>query len=202
MNAFRRALVASALLTLVVVIAWEPASRAMELPEITSESEQGFHDLVFALVGGGDERTLRVKGKHKGAVVGFEVRLGPDWKEGRLGDVNLTTYQGAVVISSVGRESDELARVIDGLYETKLTPRGLNAQTKFTAISLEGNPQRLKAGPVKLKLLFESDDESRYAEAFLNIDVARSRVQLNEKDVDYRKALVRALGVLGKKPSN
>jgi len=124
----------------------------VDLPEITSESEEGFHDLVFALVAGSDERTLRVTGKHKGTVVGFEVRLGQAWKEGKLGDLNLTTYQGTVALTSVGRESDELARVIDKLYDTKLVPRGLNAQTTFTALSLEGNPTRLKAGPVKLKL--------------------------------------------------
>ena len=64
---------------------------------------------MFALIDGADQRTLRVKGRYKGAVVGFEVRLGPAWKEGRLGDVNLTTYQGTVVISrrATGRKPEE-----------------------------------------------------------------------------------------------
>ena len=188
--------------TLCVAMTSGSPARAVDLPEITSESEEGFHDLVFAVVGGGDERTLRLKGKHQGTVVGFEVRLGPAWKEGKLGDVNLTTYQGTVVLSSVGGESDELARVIDRLYDTKLAPRGLNAQTTFTALSLEGNPTRLNAGPVKLKLFFESKDESRYAEAFLNIDAAHARVHFDEKDPDYRKALVLALGARAQVPSN
>jgi len=203
MRSFRRTFVASTFVSTLcaAMTSWSPA-HAVDLPEITSESEEGFHDLVFALVAGSDERTLRVTGKHKGTVVGFEVRLGQAWKEGKLGDLNLTTYQGTVALTSVGRESDELARVIDKLYDTKLAPRGLNAQTTFTALSLEGNPTRLKAGPVKLKLFFESKDEHRYAEVFLNIDFANGRVHLNEKDPDYRKALVLALGVRPRMLSN
>jgi len=193
---------ASMLLAAAVVVAWNTRSQAMELPEITSETEEGFHDLVFALVSQPNQRTLRVKGKHKGVVVGFEVRLGPTWKAGKVEDINLTTYQGEVVIASMGGDSDELARAMDKLYETKLAPRGLNAKTRFTAISLGGNPQDLKLGPVKMKLFFESHDEHRYAEAFLNIDVAAGRVELREKDPDYRRPLVLALGANTKQLSH
>jgi hypothetical protein len=183
-------------------IAHGTPSAAMALPEVTSESEEGFHDLVFAVVSAIDKGTFRVRGKYKETPVGFEVRLGAAWKAGKLTGVDLVTYQGTIVLASVGRESDELVRVIDRLYGTKLSPRAFNAQTTFSAISLKGNPQDVTAGPVKLKLFFESKDERRYAEAYLNIDLATNRAQLREKDPGYRTALVLALGAGAKKPSN
>jgi len=203
MRRFRRTLVVAALFAIVpIVIARGAPSSIMALPDVTSESEEGFHDFVFAVVGGGERGTLRVRGKYRDTVVGFEVRLSQAWKGGKVAGVNLVTYQGTVVLASTGSESDEFVRLIDQLYGTKLGPSSFNAQTKFTAISLEGNPQRLSAGQVKLKLFFEAKDEARYAEAFLNVDVAKSRVYLREKDPDYRTALVLAIGVGTKKPSN
>jgi hypothetical protein len=176
----------------------------MLLPEITSESEEAFHDLVFAVVSADNPfrggATLRAAGAHEGKIVSFEVRLGASWKEGRMGD--LETYLGTVVLSSVGGEPHDLARALDKLYETELAPVGMKERTEFTAISLEGNPRKLKRGPVKLKLFVETDDEERYAEVFLNIDLAKSRLQLNEKDPSYREALVLALGAGIKAPSN
>ncbi len=171
----------------------------MKLPEITSESEEGFHDLVFAIASDSGPsksgQTLRASGIHQGSTVGFQVLLGPSWKEGKIAEVNLVTYQGTVVLASFGGESHAFARVLDKLYGTKLAPAGMNALTTFTALSLEGNPADLKAGPVKLKLFFETEDEDRYAEAFLNIEAEKSRIYFNEKDVEYRTPLVRALGV-------
>jgi hypothetical protein len=82
---------------------------------------------------------------------------------------------------------------MDSIYQANLHPASMGAVTRFSAISLEGNPQLLEKGPVKLKLFFESDKEDRYAEIYLNIDWTRSRLHLKEKDPDYRGAVVHAL---------
>src|SRR3954447_25834695 len=103
-----------------LVIAPGAPSSASALPEVTAETEEGFHDLVFAVVGGIENGALRARSRYKATVVGFEVRLGAIWKEGKLGGVNLVTYQGTVVLASLGSESDELVRLIDRLYGTKL----------------------------------------------------------------------------------
>jgi hypothetical protein len=53
---------------------------------------------------------------------------------------------------------------------------------------------------VKLKLFYEpagaTDEEydEGYAEVYLNIDVAARKIELAEKDEEYRAPLVRALG--------
>jgi len=63
----------------------------------------------------------------------------------------------------------------------------------FAAIALEGHPPAVAGELVKLKLFFEADFEERYAEVYLNIDLDARRVELHEKDPDYRRPLVRAL---------
>ena len=44
-----------------------------------------------------------------------------------------------------------------------------------------------------MKLMFEHDEEERYAECYLNIDVEGQRVEFNEKDQDYRVPLLQCL---------
>jgi len=46
---------------------------------------------------------------------------------------------------------------------------------------------------VKIKVFYESDDMERYAELFTNIDLRHRVLQINEKDEEYRKPVVRAL---------
>ena len=59
---------------------------------------------------------------------------------------------------------------------------------------LAGNPSRLPAEPVKMKLFFESDEDDLSAEVYLNFSVLERHVQFHEKDQDFRRPLVLALG--------
>jgi hypothetical protein len=167
-------------------------------PEVTSQSEEGFHDLIFyiqkykTLPDG--TQTMRVSGVYKGRPLGFEVTLSPSWKGGSLGkDIPLVTYQGMVTYRSVGAESDTFVQVVDELYGTKLSPKAMIAEARFTGISLEGDPHDLAKGLVKIKLFYESGSESDYAEFFTNIELADRRLEMAEKDESYRLPVVRAL---------
>ena len=190
----------SVTLTLLLLSVSPPnaATQQAALPDITSHSDTSWHDLSFRIQQLGNlpngAQLLRVAGTYRGAPVALGVLLGPSWKEGRLGaDVPLVIYSGTVEIRSLGEQSDRFLAALDELYGTKQRAQKMGAQTKFAAISLGGDPAHLKAAPVKLKLFFESDDESRYAELYLNIDIGTGTVELAEKDPDYRTAIVRAL---------
>jgi hypothetical protein len=82
---------------------------------------------------------------------------------------------------------------MDELYGTKQAPKGMKKATEFTAISLEGDPRHLANELTKTKLFFESNAEDQEAELFLNIDLKKGKLYLNEKDEEYRAAVVRAL---------
>ena len=66
----------------------------------------------------------------------------------------------------------------------------------MTAIAFEGNPANIQTQPLKFKIVHPSGaDSSDYFELFINTDLARNKMQLNEKETDYRPAILRALGV-------
>jgi len=169
-----------------------------QLPEITSESEEGFHDLVLAIedhkTSPDGSQTILASGMYKGRKVSLEIYLGAGWRSDPLDvDVPLTTFRGSVSYRSVGAESDLLLHVMDELYGTKQAPKAMNKATEFTAISLGGDPRNLAKEPVKIKLFFESNVEDQYAELFTNIDLKARKLYINEKDEEYRTAIVRAL---------
>ena len=178
-----------------------PIQKTPSVPEITSESEEDFYDLVFKL---GDIEQLqdggqrfKATGTHRGNAVEVEVNLRPGWTGHQIQE-GMTMNRGEVVIRSVGPGSDSLLRAMDAIYETRLNPERMAEATEFTAISLSGDPTHLRSGPVGIKLFFESEREDRYAELYLNVDAAGSRVVLGEKDPEYRKAIVLALTSKGK----
>jgi hypothetical protein len=189
------------LLTLVITFflsGCHQKSTTVSLPEITSESEEGFHDLVFAIEDhkklSDGSQTILTSGMYKGRKVSLEIFLAPGWRASPLdADVPLTTYRGTVSYRSVGAESDLLLRAMDELYETKQMPKAMNKTTEFTAISLGGDPTDLGKEPVKIKLFFDSNEEDRYAELFTNIDLKARKLNINEKDEEYRSAIIRAL---------
>jgi hypothetical protein len=169
------------------------------LPELTSETEEGFCDLVLRV---GHRETLpmgsqvlRASALHEGRRVALEVVFGPEWTEGTLAD--RPNYRGLVTYRSVGPESDALLRIIDELYGTKAAPSAMAKLTDFTCITLGGDPRDLTKGPVQAKLFFDPGEEGGegYAELYTNVDLAESRLEIREKDPEYREAIVRALTV-------
>jgi hypothetical protein len=168
------------------------------LPDITSGPQEGWHDFTFAIRK--DEklpdgsRSLEARGLYRGREVGVIVVLSASWPEAKLNQkVPWTPYRGVITYRSLGTASDSFLHIMDELYGTALHPKSMRAETKFTGLSLEGKPDELEKAPVKIKVFYESDDEQRYAELFTNIDLQHRVLQINEKDEEYRKPVVRAL---------
>ena len=172
--------------------------RSVTLPEITSEAVEGFVDLVFAItnsqVNPDGSASFHAQGVHKGETVGLRVLLQPPWKEGALGE-DIVTFQGRVIYESTGMESDRLVQIMGELYRSSVRVRSMRkGPIPFTGITLEGQPRGLASAPVKIKLFVESDDEDGYGELYTNIDVPGRRLEIREKDPDYRDPVMRALG--------
>jgi len=166
-----------------------------ELPEITSESEEGYYDLVFSISGQqrlpDGTQLLRALGVHHGNHVGIEFGFGPVWRQDSMG--NVPVYIGTATYRSIGAESDQFLTTLDQLYGTGLSPKIMNKETVFSAITLEGNPNELARGPVKVKLFYDTGAEDRYAELYTNVDLKARTLHIDEKDEDYRAAIIQAL---------
>lgn len=139
-------------------------------------------------------QSIRGSGTHRGRPLSLEVVLGPSWVAGSLGkDIPLVTYRGVVTYRSTGPDSDTFVQILDELYGTKLSPKAMGRETQFTGISLGGDPRDLAKGPVKIKLFFESGGQDDYAELYTNIQLDAHRLEMHEKDEEYRSPVVRAL---------
>lgn len=168
------------------------------LPEVTSASEEGYHDLILSIQEHSRQsdgtQIIRAAGTHKGRHLGLEIILGSSWTAGSLGEgIPLVTYRGTLTYRSTGVEGDAFLQVLDELYGTKVNPKAMSKETQFTGISLEGDPRDLAKGPVKIKLFFESGGPDDYAELFTDIELTEHRLEVSEKDESYRLPLVRAL---------
>ena len=176
---------------------FEVGPRALtEPPEIASESEEDFYDLVFFIQEhktlSDGVQTILARGLHEGTPVGFELSLGSAWQAESMAP-DLVTNTGTASYRSVGTESDSLLRVLDQICETGQAPKRMKNEARFSSMSLEGDPRDLEKGPVKLKLFFESPAEDQYAELFTNIDLKARKLYISEKDPEYRKAIIKAL---------
>ena len=173
----------------------EPVVRLEAPPEITSESEDYFHDLVFYIRehsrSADGSVSLRVAGLHKGAAVGFEVVVVSGWKGG--GESSIVRHWGSVAYRSTGAESDAFIRALDDLYETRTGATKMIAERNFTAAALTGNPMNVEHEGVRLKLFRESEVDGEYAEFYTNFDLGLRRLELHEKDPAYRRAVVKAM---------
>lgn len=172
----------------------EPPRRPV-LPEITSESKEGYFDLVFGirehkkLPDGG--QTILAFGMHNNREVGLEIVLASSWQQDSMNAV--PTNLGIVIYRSVGAESDLLLQALDQLYETKQYPKTMNRETVFSALTVEGDPRELTNGPVRIKLFFESDEEDRSAELYTIIDLKARKLYISDDDQEYRANTIRAL---------
>jgi hypothetical protein len=160
-------------------------------------NESDFHDLEFTIdqvrTLADGRKSLNVSGLHAGRQVGFEVVVGPTWTGKPDPRIPIVVRKGVVTYRATGTNSDAYVQVLDELYGTKLNPKGMAPSTKFTGLSLEGDPSKLEEQEVKIKLFFESDKHEEYAEVYTNIHVAARKLEFAEKDPGYRVALVKAL---------
>lgn len=164
-------------------------------PEITSEREDDyFVDLVFGIPRytiRNNTQSIIVSATAIGHRVGFSVELGSIWKSGRVGDI--PCFSGVVRIASTGDDSNAFIRSLASLYGVKPVSNSMTESVEFTAISLEGAPTDLESGPVKLKLFYESKEKGCYAEVYANFDLQARKFYFNEKDPEYRVAILQAL---------
>jgi len=125
--------------------------------------------------------------------VGFGASLGAEWEPQLLESSDITLYWGQASIYSLGSISDGFVSLLNAVYGLGLSVHSMREHTKCLAVGLRSDPRELPSRPISMKLMFEHDEEERYAECYLNIDVEGQRVEFNEKDQDYRVPLLQCL---------
>ncbi len=135
-----------------------------------------------------------------GTDVGLGIEVAKDIKAGFDADMAVIenhAYPKALTFNHIGKQSDALLAVLAGLYGFKGEKIYMVKQTSFTAIALHQGEIELQNQPIKLKIFGKDgkkDREEHYNESYFIIDIQAGWVCWNEKDPQYREALI--LGLL------
>ena len=170
------------------------------MEEICRPTEEGWFDLdltITSVAGEGDYVAVVGMGMFRGSEVGLKVSFRKGMKPGfPNAQPDRTAFaRSGIAYSSIGEASDRLLRAMATLYSV-LAPAGKFAsRVDVTAIALEQHPVDVTKNAAKFKVFFNDDagHESEYAELFTNIDIPGKRLELHEKDQEYRANVVRAL---------
>jgi hypothetical protein len=165
--------------------------------EVTIVDEEGFADFDFPLIGAAQVDDggwlISARGLLSKKTIGFDVRLGGEWKAQDVDDGALTVFWGNGAIIRSGAESDGFCGLLQDKYQLSGSSREMPDLVETMVVSLGTDPVRITEEPLKMKMFVEPEgDESEYAEFFLNVDLHGQVVQFHEKDNEYRENLIKA----------
>jgi hypothetical protein len=143
-------------------------------------------------------KILTAISSYKGTDVGFNLEVSPKEK------TDSEFQESGLVIKSIGNPSNALLLSLADIYSIKqesklefidsLSTTFVDLNKMATKI---GKSENAKVEPVKdiLTKLFlgDSNDEKTYGEIYLNFNEQERWVELKEKDIEYRSAVIKAL---------
>jgi hypothetical protein len=172
-------------------------------PILDQFSADGFVDCTFRIAeifSDTESHRLRLSAVYRGELVGCTAMVRPRIRGGFDTNMELIrghVYRRAVQILRVGPESDRLLTALAELYGLPKAPLRMAAAISFTGIALHQDGIDMEMQPITIKLFgCDSDEEierDEYFESFFILDLPSGFVFWNEKDVDYREALIRGL---------
>lgn len=177
---------------------WSIFGGAKDYPEAMLGKEDGFVDLSLSIAKyekqkNGVARFL-VRNTLDGKKVGFVVELQPTWKVQKVENADAYFYWGNAVIASTGKDSDTFLKILSKLYGLSLQNVSFSNRVNAQVVGLANDPARIENEPIKMKFFLNPDGpEELYPEVFINVDLKQNILEFNEKDPEYRGALVKSL---------
>ena len=160
--------------------------------------EEGFLDIDLPIssirtLDGGTVR-IEARGMVDGQTVGYAVELYAGWKHQPTEDKQAVFHWGSGSYRRTGPESDAFISLVANRYGLDSTSTlKMISEVRADVVGLDTDPSKASSSSTSMKFFFHSDDESRYAEVFTNIDIEKGLLEFHEKDNEYRINLVRAL---------
>jgi hypothetical protein len=165
------------------------------LPGALKEAD-GFVDIDLPLsriAGSESSPTYECLGRIEGTSIGFAVSLGDEWNAQPLEGTDAAVFWGYGELRSLGSHSNNLIAFLALKYGNNSYAERPMVQRAFAqVVCLGGDPTAVPRQSLQMKFFFNTEDESRYAEVFINLDFEAAVGQLHEKDPGYRLPLLRS----------
>jgi hypothetical protein len=136
-------------------------------------------------------KVISVLATFNGKDVGFNIIIPTENKKSDSG------FGSGLILASTGTTSDNFLTALNEIYKSKKTDVKFNKNISLNFVDLDAMASKLTGASnsdseqKKYKLFFENDKEN--AELYLNIDEKGGWVELNEKDSEYRIAIMNFL---------
>ena len=132
------------------------------------------------------------KGIYKDDTLGITIKLKNNIPAGIVnGELKNVFLKNGIEFISNGTESDKLLQFMASKYGLSDTNIKLKDKQIFTCANLNQSKPNYKSGVSRFKIFLEQD--TVYAELFVNFDFAKKTISFNEKDTEYRKPLIELL---------
>jgi hypothetical protein len=136
---------------------------------------------------------INVNNKLEKHDIGFNIEIKNNWTKELLEDGSENcVYWGKGYFINTGETYANFLTALAIFYNVE----EINNNAVKIPIKIAGlikNPSLLLTDFIKTKIFFNSENESLYAEAFLNIDYKTKLIQFNEKAHEYRVNIIKAL---------
>ena len=176
--------------------------------EILSESNsKGGRSFVFDVTmlnvlqgndGTVEQVALEMRAAHETGEVGLKVSM--PVRDFEQVDPASPVFHGSVTLQSLGPLTDRLLRVVEVSWGFEDGSERALPSLTTSAVALKTNPRLAEKRQIQLKLIFDpgnpfdedavEDEDPEYAELYLVLDLPAQRAWLEEKDWEYRNAVI------------
>jgi hypothetical protein len=123
---------------------------------------------------------------YKGRDVGFDVQITPQGNENGF-------HNTGIELKSLGKASDDFLKALASIYNLKVTS-DLQFINSFstTYANLDEIAGKKSQDIVSKLFLGDPNSEKDYGEVYLNIYEGQGKVEVLEKDIEYRQSVIKA----------
>jgi hypothetical protein len=172
--------------------------KAINLIDITSRIDKSsdFIDLTLNIIDKKETDSSYIyiaEGLYNADTVGIQISLKKGLKAGIVnGEMKNVFVPFGISINSVGLASDRLLNAMTELYKIdSINTVMRNDLIILTCANLNQQDITYNSGESKFKVFMETDEDN--AELFVNFDFTNNLILLNEKDMEYRKGVLKYL---------
>jgi hypothetical protein len=186
------------------ILIWRSAQSTETARPIEVDSSEGFSDLRLPVSSyrcdskGGC--TIESRGVYEGRTVTVRILIASGMRENKsdelTGKGSLFAQKGGVSLQFDRGSGRDFVLLLSSIYKIPVRDPSPPSVLSMTAVPLDGDPQSIRSAPLRFKVFHHDDDPdaSDYFELYVDPDLPRRIVNINEKDVGYREGILRALG--------
>jgi hypothetical protein len=172
-----------------------------EVVSIAIIEEFGFVNVAFELkemktlkaADGSNVYAFYFGGEFRGKTTYAALALSSEW-DGNQSASPIPIFGSDIGIYAINDDSHNLLSVLRAAYGMEQLPGARLAESLAAqVISIGDKPTAINSKRTDLKAFFGPPHQEHYGELYVNIDPEKKRIEFNEKDPEYRKAIIAAL---------